>query len=150
MPLPPPDLPQRGTPALQSRDVAMVARLARAEIAAGVTGGQPVQNLQEVLAALGRVEAWARTQAIKEAQDGKRDQTPRGVPRGAVPVGGGLLPAGATLAAVPHGAPAGQEPGGGDLQGPTGPQHGGPGADDGGPPAGQAADLSGMPREHAP
>lgn len=133
MPVPPANLPRLvpvPKPVLIAKDVAIVVRLARAEIAAGVTGGQSVANIQEVLGALGRVEAWIRSQP-REPSDASR---PHGIPAGAVPVA----------------APAGQERSGGHLPGRSGPDSGATGLESGGLADSQADAVPRVPREHAP
>jgi len=131
MPVPPANLPRLvpvPRPVLIAKDVAIMVRLARAEIAAGVTGGQPVANIQEVLGALGRVEAWIRSQP-REPSDASR---PHGIPAGAVPVA----------------APAGQERSGSDLPGREVVDPGAAHVEPGSPPGNEAGAVPGVPSEH--
>ena len=133
MPVPPANLPRlvpAPKPELSVKDVAIVVRLARAEIAAGVTGGQSVANIQEVLGALGRVEAWIRSQP-REPSDASR---PHGIPAGAVPVA----------------APASQERSRGHLPSREVADIGATGLESGGLADDQAGALPRVPREHAP
>jgi hypothetical protein len=57
---------------LRARDVEILVKLARAEIAAGIAEGKSTEAALAVLNVLARVEAWLQEALPKEAQDANR------------------------------------------------------------------------------